>query len=295
MIDLILSRNNVYIWSAEDWLKLRKDYRIIGEFIGCLPKKPRQDIFLGLPLLLQPEEVSLLLEKKIARLIQYSCFQRAPSDSLKQIFEEYRNILYAEQEKCLRKERQKQVIGMMDRIIEGKKRKILGIETKKKKTKKSLSDPKVQTALNNIEINRQDLLEEEMAKLPKLDKNEALIQIHTVYPWIDKDIKTVEWKYPSNYKQQLRYKTYKNLWEKGYYVSSGEKFGGDFLVYPGDPIMFHSQFIILCKHENEEIPITELSAQCRIACHVRKTQVYAFFSENQSIKYQSFQWAEVGS
>lgn len=72
-----------------------------------------------------------------------------------------------------------QVIGMMDRIIEGKKRKILGIETKKKKTKKSLSDPKVQTALNNIEINRQDLLEEEMAKLPKLDKNEALIQIHT--------------------------------------------------------------------------------------------------------------------
>lgn len=93
-----------------DWLKLRKDYRIIGEFIGCLPKKPRQDIFLGLPLLLQPEEVSLLLEKKIARLIQYSCFQKAPSDSLKQIFEEYRNILYAEQEKCLRRERQKQVI-----------------------------------------------------------------------------------------------------------------------------------------------------------------------------------------
>lgn len=54
-----------------------------------------------------------------------------------------------------------------------------------------------------------------------------------VYPWIDKDIKIVEWKYPLNYKQQLRYKTYQDLWEKGYYVSSGEKFGGDFLVYPG--------------------------------------------------------------
>ncbi|XP_076302820.1 tRNA splicing endonuclease subunit 34 [Lasioglossum baleicum] len=293
MIDLISSRNNVFVWSAEDWLKLRKDYRIIGELIGCLPKKPRQDILLGLPLLLQPEEVSLLLEKNIARLIQYSCFQKQPSETLKQAFEEYRNTLYREQEKCLRSERQKQVIGMMDKIIEGKKRKILGIDTRKRKARKSL-DPKDQAALNNIEINKQDLLEEEMAKLPKLDKSEALIQTHTVYPWTYKeDAEIVEWKYPSTYKQQLRYKTYKDLWERGYFVTNGEKFGGDFLAYPGDPIMFHSQFIILCKDKNEEIPITDLSAQCRIACHVRKTQVYAFVSTDQDvIRYQSFQWAE---
>lgn len=293
MIDLISSRNNVFIWSAEDWLKLRRDYRIIGELIGCLPKKPRQDILSGLPLLLQPEEVTLLLEKSFARLVQYPCLQKPPSDSLKEIFKRYRNQLYIEQEECLRKERKKQVIGMMDKIIEGKKRKILGIETRKKKAKKPL-DPKVQEALDNIEINRQELLEEEMAKLPKLDKNEALIQTHTVYPWSHKDdIEMIEWKYPSSDEEKLRYETYKDLWEKGYYVTNGEKFGGDFLVYPGDPIMFHSQFIIQCKDRNEEIPITELAGQCRIACHVRKTRVYAFFSENESsIMYQSFQWAE---
>ncbi|CAK9795560.1 tRNA-splicing endonuclease subunit Sen34 [Anthophora quadrimaculata] len=293
MIDLISSRNNVFIWSAEDWLKLRRDYRIIGELIGCLPKKPRQDVFSGLPLLLLPEEVSLLLEKNVARLIRYPSLQDPPSDTLKETFEEYRNTLYVEQEKCLRRERQKQVIGMMDKIIEGKKRKLLGIDTRKRKMNKPL-DPEVQKALDSIEINRQDLLDEEMAKLPKLDKNDALIQTHTVYPWTDKiDVETIEWKYPCSYTQRLRYKTYKDLWERGYYVTSGEKFGGDFLIYPGEPIMFHSQFIILCKDKNEEIPITELSAQCRIACHVRKTQVYAFFSENEdSIKYQSFQWAE---
>lgn len=71
-----------------------------------------------------------------------------------------------------------QVIGMMDKIIEGKKRKILGIETRKKKVKKPL-DPKMQETLDNIEINKQDLLEEEMARLPKLDKNDALVQTHT--------------------------------------------------------------------------------------------------------------------
>ena len=293
MIDLILSRNNVFIWNAEDWLKLRRDHRIVGELIGCLPKKPRQEVLCGLPLLLQSEEVSFLLEKNIARLVQYSYFKNPPSDSLKQAFEEYRSTLYIEQEKYLRDERKKQVIGMMDKIIEGKKRKILGIETRKKKAKKPL-DPKIQETLDNIEINKQDLLEEEMARLPKLDKNDALVQTHTKYPWSDKDdIEVVEWKYPTNYKQRLRDKTFKDLWERGYYVTSGEKFGGDFLVYPGDPIMFHSQFIILCKDKSDEIPITELSAQCRTACHVRKTQVYAYFSEDQNnVRYQSFQWAE---
>lgn len=92
-----------------DWLKLRRDHRIVGELIGCLPKKPRQEVLCGLPLLLQSEEVSFLLEKNIARLIQYSCFQNPPSDSLKQAFEEYRSTLYIEQEKYLRDERKKQV------------------------------------------------------------------------------------------------------------------------------------------------------------------------------------------
>lgn len=57
--------------------------------------------------------------------------------------------------------------------------------------------------------------------------------------------------------------------------------------------MFHSQFIIQCKNRNEEIPITELIGQCRTASHVRKTQILATFSQDgESVKYQSFQWAE---
>lgn len=57
----------------------------------------------------------------------------------------------------------------------------------------------------------------------------------SVYPWTNKDdIEIVEWKYPSTEKQQLRYKTFKDLWEKGYYLTNGEKFGGDFLAYPGN-------------------------------------------------------------
>lgn len=43
----------------------------------------------------------------------------------------------------------------------------------------------------------------------------------------------MEWKYPLTSSQRHKYKVYKDLWERKYYITSGEKFGGDFLVYPG--------------------------------------------------------------
>lgn len=55
---------------------------------------------------------------------------------------------------------------------------MLGLHTSKKNMKKPL-DKKTQEALDNIEIDTENLLKEELAKLPKLNKNEALVQIHT--------------------------------------------------------------------------------------------------------------------
>jgi len=33
--------------------------------------------------------------------------------------------------------------------------------------------------------------------------------------------------------EMLRYKVFKDLWSKGFYLTCGVKFGGDFLVYEG--------------------------------------------------------------
>lgn len=293
IIELGLSKNNVFVWNADDWLTLRKNHRIIGELVGCLPKHPRQEILSGLPLLLLPEEVSLLLEKGIARLVKYSQLQQPPKKSLKDAFEEYRNKLFIEQEKCLIKEKEKQIMTMMDTIVEGKRRKILGIETSKKKMRKPL-DNETQKALENIQVNTKEIFEEQMSRLPKLEKSEALVQTHTACPWSNKnDYEIVDWKYPVTQQEKFRYKTFKNLWEQGYYITSGEKFGGDFLAYPGDPIMFHSQFIVQCRNKTEEISIAELIGCCRVASHVRKTLVLAALSEDgENIRYHSFQWAE---
>ena len=44
-------------------MKLRTDFRIVGAMIGSLPTHPRQNISLGLPLKLMPEESTLLLQE----------------------------------------------------------------------------------------------------------------------------------------------------------------------------------------------------------------------------------------
>lgn len=293
VIYLVSSRNDIFVWNADDWLKLRRNHRVLGELVGSLPKPTRQDVFSGLPLLLLPEEVTLLLEKNIARLVRCASLEKLPNESLSKRFKEYRETLFLEQAECLKESRKRQITSVMDKIVEGKKRKILGLHTSKKNMRKSL-DKKTQESLDSIEIDTQELLKEELAKLPTLTQSEMLVQTCTVYPWSSSDeLETLEWEYPFTPHQQLRYKVYKDLWEKGYYISSGEKFSGDFLVYPGDPIIFHSQFIVQCKRKDEEMTVAELVAQCRISCHVRKILVFAVYCEKEDkVKYQSFQWTE---
>jgi len=91
-------------------LRLRRDHRIIGELVGSFPKLTRQDVFLGLPLLLLPEEVTLLLEKKIACLVECISLKTQPDELLSQRFQEYRDKLFLEQADCLKDNRKKQVI-----------------------------------------------------------------------------------------------------------------------------------------------------------------------------------------
>ncbi|CAD6231764.1 GSCOCG00001574001-RA-CDS [Cotesia congregata] len=288
MIDLVMSHGNVFVWSAEDWLTLRREHRIVGATIGCPHTLPRQEIMQGLPLMILPEEVTLLLENKIARLVEYPSLRQEPDDDMRKVFENFRKKMFKEQETALKDGKKKLILGKIDSIIEGKKRKSLGLKTSKKSMKKTLDDATAE-AVKRVEIDRDALVAEQLSKCPNLDPDDALVQIHTTYPW-DTDVKEVEWNYPQTAQEKLRCEVYKDFWKKGYYLTLGEKFGGDYLAYPGDPVMFHSQFIVSCMDIDEEIPILNLTGQCRVACHVRKTQVYAYFSDDNKIAYQSFQY-----
>ena len=69
----------------------------MGSLVGCLAHLPRQDAFMGLPMVLLPEEATLLLEKKFASLLSYPSLSRAPTSEIKKKFEEYRKTIYLEE------------------------------------------------------------------------------------------------------------------------------------------------------------------------------------------------------
>lgn len=80
-----------------DWETLRKEHRIVGNLIGSLANLPRQDTFRGLPATLLPEETTLLLEKKLVRLVSYPSLAVAPSENIKQAYLTYKEKNQKEQ------------------------------------------------------------------------------------------------------------------------------------------------------------------------------------------------------
>jgi tRNA splicing endonuclease len=52
------SRGAGYIWNAEDAFRVREEFRLLGDFVGTLPKHSAQNQYLALPLVLSYEEVA---------------------------------------------------------------------------------------------------------------------------------------------------------------------------------------------------------------------------------------------
>ncbi|KAI7892392.1 uncharacterized protein EV154DRAFT_562368 [Mucor mucedo] len=154
-----------FVFDAKDVERLRCEYRIVGAFSGTLPQYPLQNTFYGLPLLLLPEEVSLITHNGWGNVV----------------------------------------------------------------SKKKPMSPSPNEIFND-------------------------------------------------------------LWSKGFYITSGIKFGGDYLLYTNDPMCTHSEFIIGVRQEEEDIKPVEIISMGRLATNVKKTFVVAG-SIQEMMTYYSIEWA----
>nr|CAD7571456.1 unnamed protein product [Timema californicum] len=278
MIKLNKIDNKAFVWNSNDWQRLREEHRIVGQLIGTLAHLPRQEVFPGLPLSLINEEVTLLIEKNIATLVCYPSLSRMPGDGVKKEFEKFRKRMHKEQVECCIEERKRQITDMIDRIVEGKRRKLLGLNTKRRK---KYSGTKCGTSEDQEKLSAKQLQEEESERKALLEKELS-----------KEDACTVRWNFPVTPGEKLRYNTFKTLWEQGYFITPGQKFGGDFLVYPGDPVKFHAQFLIICVERTSALPMSEIVAFGRLGSSVRKTVVIASPSSDQkSVVFQSINWS----
>ncbi|NXW85458.1 SEN34 endonuclease, partial [Alopecoenas beccarii] len=76
---------------------------------------------------------------------------------------------------------------------------------------------------------------------------------------------------PGDPAPQRRFRVFRELWGRGLHVTGGGKFGGDFLVYPGPPAVFHAVAVALSPAPAQELPPPALVAAARLGSNVRKT------------------------
>jgi tRNA-splicing endonuclease subunit Sen34 len=114
------------------------------------------------------------------------------------------------------------------------------------------------------------------------------------------------WNYPSNAEERARCEVFRDLWEKGYYMGGGSKFGGDWLVYPGacallpflSRILFNvSSHVCVCVYMHARRPDHRRSAALSFAlcCHCAKLPICPVASDGSRGAWSTWYSDEKGA
>lgn len=101
---------------------------------------------------------------------------------------------------------------------------------------------------------------------------------------------TDEWKYPTTKTEQEKFLVFQDLWERGFYSTSGFKFGGDYLIYGFDPFVTHSQCLVIVISEDCPIAVMDLISRARIATTTKKYVVIASVNSQNQVNYTTIHW-----
>ncbi|KAL3287422.1 hypothetical protein HHI36_001894 [Cryptolaemus montrouzieri] len=208
-----------------------------------------------LPLKLLPEEVEFLLGKKIAKLVYFKAEQNYEDD--------YESNLLEEQILLYKNNRRKQLENMVDKIVASKRKR---------------GDLRTES----------EILDDELEKSCQVNGSNMIWPISLMpHKLICEEIDHITYQHTNH----LRCAVFQNLWERGYYITSGQKFGGDFLVYLGDPIIYHAIFIVRCVDNMLSMDSHEIVAFGRLGTSVKKKTVLASLI-NEQVSFITLNWID---
>ncbi len=253
---------------------LRRQHHICGVLIGSLPQLPQQNVFLGIPLELTPEEARLLVDKGVSFIVDDVAHHKIGIQNLSN--EERLAFLRA-----LEKEGKDLAINSA-KLAETKKTAALNrLKAKANRPQSQAAkeseerDPaRVEEEIGENETEQEKLLVSSTQSpaptgTPSLNGD---IEAFKITPTTSSALLSVRSK-PSQSsvpKVPLSYPLFAHLHEKGYYLSPGLRFGCQYLVYPGDPLRFHSHFLAVSAEWDEEIDLIDIIAGGRLGTGVKK-------------------------
>ncbi|KAI0050031.1 tRNA-intron endonuclease catalytic domain-like protein [Auriscalpium vulgare] len=271
-----------------------------------LPHLSQQNVFLGLPLVLMPEEVVLLVDKQLAVLVDDLSAHRTPTAAQIEAWDQVWKKDIAQQVARLEREASvgKEDRSMSEAAVEKRKareeKRRLAIIQKQQAEGESadsvFAPPPApppessagQPASSNIAYS---------VAVPTTSEEHAWYnQEGSTYATLEAARSAGIWSYPATEEEVAKCAVFRDLWEQGYYMGGGSKFGGEWLVYPGDPLRYHSHFVatVLASPTAPLRPM-EIVAHGRLGTATKKAHLLCGYDPaTKKVAYFSVEWAGFG-
>ena len=266
---------NYYLFSIDAVTYLRREHHICGVLTGTLPQIPQQNVFLGLPLELMPEEARLLAEKGVATIVDEAEAQAAGMKKLADKDRElYLQDLKAQGARAMRlqvsrkERRREEALKRLDG--EKKKNGRAIVKDTEKEDEEEQEDVDMRQDATGLELFSREPHPERTSRAASINETTAVVGITppTSCPPLpyrpSPEILLPLPKVPSSYP------LFAHLHSEGYFLSPGIRFGCQYLAYPGDPLRFHSHFLVVSAEWDEELDLMLIIAGGRLGTGVKK-------------------------
>ncbi|ETI21399.1 tRNA-intron endonuclease [Cladophialophora carrionii CBS 160.54] len=273
-ISLVGGRYLLFDVKIVTWL--RREHRICGTALGTLPIAPSQNLFLGVPIEIMPEEAELLVERNIAVIADDA---RAHAQAVRSGDQARRADYLARIEK-----QSNQVKQAKDQEkMESKRR---GLEKQSKKSAHPSRSTQVDPANDLLDFDEavtphggaeevqaadEEVVVQDVSPVKVLPLT-ATSSSYRVTPATSRLLLPHPLSAPQSTIEDLppSYPLYRHLHDKGFFMTPGLRFGCQYTVYPGDPLRFHSHFLAIGTEWDEEIDLMDIVGGGRLGTGVKK-------------------------
>ncbi|KAI0889789.1 SEN34 subunit of tRNA-splicing endonuclease [Annulohypoxylon maeteangense] len=259
------------LFDIDDIMHLRRSHNICSVFVGTIPQNPQQNIFMGLPVELMPEEAQVLVDKKVGYVVDDAAFHPARLSTL----DDDARKRYLQSVKA---EGRKAQLAAAE-LKESSRPKIIN----KKKGKSKTPEAEVSSEESALERSREveDQSETTLFALPSpisLTSTPAPPKAvegtseYSITPTTSTLLSSLTSppSPPPSISVPSSYPLYAHLQDRGYFMMPGLRFGCDYNVYPGDPLRFHSHFQATSHNWDDEIAVLDIVAGGRLGTNVKK-------------------------
>lgn len=248
------------VFDIKDVVYLRRNYDICAVLVGTIPQNPTQNVFMGLPLELLAEEASVLVNKKAAYIVDDPVAHLTELSAMDETTRKsYLQSLRTQRRNAQRTMDEHKAI----RAAEARGRR------KKSPSARAPSEP------TPPDPEGEESLFDAPAGSPSpspgtVSSSQTVSMVAGITPATSKELLTTS-THAREPDVPKACPLYALLNSKGYFITPGLRFGGDYSVYPGDPFRYHAHFLAVSYEWEEEITMLELIGTGRLGTAVKKS------------------------